>query len=322
MNPKSYGFGFMYMCMEDTVYYQLEAKMENIYVGYKDSEFQTINAALNSLDKSDSPVKIYVSEGIYEERVNLKRNNVSLIGSKEGKTVITASEYAFRDHEDGLKVGTFRTATFMADCDNFYAENIVFENSAGQGSKVGQALALYADGVGQKYVNCTMLGYQDTIFAAPLPPKEYQKNGFLGEKQFMPRRDSELEFVNCRIEGNIDYIFGSATAIFNECTIFTRKREDEGICFVTAASTPEGKESGFIFNNCRFLSDAPKGTVYLGRPWREFAKTEFNDCFMDESVNETGYDDWNKPHEGLVYIERRSYGPGASDKRAEFVSVE
>lgn len=279
-------------------------------------DFKTINDGINAVINIDGPAEIIVSSGTYEERINLKKSNLRLIGV--GQVKITASEYAYRDHEDGMKVGTFRTATFMADCDNFYAENITFENAAGQGSKVGQALALYADGMNQKYVNCTFLGYQDTIFTAPLPPKEMQKNGFLGEKQFAPRRNSELEFVNCRIEGNIDYIFGSAKAVFTGCTLFTRKREDEGVCFVTAASTPEGQDTGYVFRQCKFLSDAPEGSVYLGRPWREFAKTEIYDSYMDESIAPEGYDDWGKSHDNLYYAEGGNYGPGAEGIRADF----
>ena len=285
-------------------------------------DFKSIYEALISLGSDEEPVTVKVSAGIYHERVNLKRNNVTLLGDENGETVITASEYAFKDHEDGLKLGTFRTATFMADCDNFTARNITFENAAGQGAKVGQAIALYADGMNQRYENCRMLGFQDTVFTAPLPPKEYQKNGFIGEKQFAPRRDSDIVFERCRIEGNIDYIFGSAKALFKDCVLFTRKREDDGICFVTAPSTPEKNEVGYVFKNCRFESDGKKGSVFLARPWREFACLSIIDSYMDESVNEIGYDDWNKPHEGLRFSERGSFGPGASKARAPFVKVE
>lgn len=282
-------------------------------------DYRTFTEAFQNLPAGEEEIEIHVAPGIYEERLNLKRNHVTLLGEDARTTVITGHEYAFRDHEDGQKVGTFRTATFMADCDYFTAKNITFENSAGQGSQVGQALALYADGQHQVYENCRMLGYQDTIFTAPLPLKEKQKNGFLGEKQFAPRRPGSQRFLHCRIEGNVDYIFGGADAVFEDCTLFTRKRDEEGkTCFVTAASTPEGQEFGYVFKNCRFLSDAPKGTVYLGRPWREFAKTVIVTSEMDESIAEAGYQDWNKPHETITYAEWHNFGPGASDKRADY----
>ena len=281
-------------------------------------DFSSINEAIQALPGKDETVDIYVAAGIYSERVNLKRNYVNLIGPDEGEAVITASEYAYRDHEDGLKVGTFRTATFMADCDHFYARNITFENAAGQGKDVGQAIALYADGQHQIYENCKMLGYQDTVFTAPLPLKEKQPNGFLGEKQFAPRRPGQMLFKGCRIEGNIDYIFGGADARFENCVIFTRKRSDAGDSYVTAASTPEGQRLGYVFTDCKFETDAPAGTVYLGRPWREYAKTYFLHCEMDEGIAEEGFKDWGKPHECFKYAEWKNYGPGASDKRVSY----
>jgi len=294
----------------------------DIYVSKNgNGDYTTLGEAFLNLPDGCEPVTLYISAGIYEERLNLKRNNVSLIGDEKGETIITASEYAYRIHEDGEKVGTFRTATFMADCDNFYAKNIVFENAAGQGSLVGQAIALYADGQNQVYENCKMLGYQDTIFTAPLPLKEKQKNGFLGEKQFAPRRPGSMIFRDCRIEGNVDYIFGGAYAEFIDCVIFTRKREDEGICYVTAASTPEGQEKGYVFKNCHFLTDSPKGTVYLGRPWRDYAKTVILQSELDEGIAEEGWQDWGKPHGLFFYGEWKNYGPGAGHKRVDYAII-
>ncbi len=281
-------------------------------------DYTTISEAFENLPAGEEETEVFVMAGIYEERLNLKRNHVILRGEGNDKTIITSSEYAYNDHADGQKVGTFRTATFMADCDWFTAEDITFENAAGQGSIVGQAIALYADGQHQVYKNCRMLGYQDTIFTAPLPLKEKQKNGFLGEKQFAPRRSGSMQFLNCRIEGNIDYIFGGAEAEFINCVLFTRKRDDEGPCYVTAASTPEGQEKGYVFAECKFMSDAPKGTVFLGRPWREHAKTVILHSEMDESICEEGYNDWGKPHETIYYAEWKNYGPGACDNRADY----
>jgi pectinesterase len=289
-----------------------------------DGEFKTINDAIASMPEGDEPITLTVYPGESRERVNLKRKNVTLKGMGPGEVKIVYGEYALKIHEDGRKTGTFRTATFMADCDNFTAENITFVNDAGQGSKVGQAIALYADGRNQRYINCRMKGYQDTVFTAPLPPSAIQIDGFLGEKQFMERRSADMEFIDCRIEGNIDYIFGSAKAVFTGCTLFTRKRDTEGKCFVTAASTPEGQKTGYVFRNCHFLTDAPAGTVYLGRPWRDFAKTEIINSFMDEGIAPEGWDDWNKPSawKTICYSEKNCYGPGASKNRAPFVTVE
>lgn len=294
--------------------------MISLFVG-SDKEYKTINEAINAIPAGDEEAVINIAAGTYNERINLKRNNVTIIGDSISETVITASEYAYRIHEDGEKVGTFRTATFMADCDNLTVKNIIFVNDAGQGSKVGQAIALYADGQNQHYIDCTMLGYQDTVFIAPLPEKEMQKNGFLGEKQFAPRRDALVHFEHCRIEGNIDYIFGGGECYFDACSIFTRKRDTEGVCYITAASTPQKNKTGFVFDNCRFETDAPEGTVYLGRPWRNYAKTFIKNSYMDIGINEAGFHDWNKPdaHNTVEFVLSNNYGPGLPKNPAFFV---
>lgn len=281
-------------------------------------DFAGICEAFANLPQGEEAVTVIIKEGIYRERPNLKRGNVTLLG--EGNVRIVSGEYALRIHEDGRKVGTFRTATFMADCDGFTARNIIFENDAGQGSKVGQALALYGDGRGQLYENCTFLGYQDTIFLGPLPPSEIEINGFLGEKQFAPRRTCSMVFKDCRIEGNVDYIFGGADAVFENCVLFTRKKDKPGDAYVTAASTPEGQEKGFVFNGCRFEGDAEKGTVYLGRPWRDFARTEVYDSYLSEVINPAGWHDWNKTEarKTVFYTEHGNYGPGAGREGRAF----
>ncbi|MCR4960247.1 MAG: pectin methylesterase [Lachnospiraceae bacterium] len=284
-----------------------------------DGDYRTIGEAFEAAKACEGEVTILVFEGVYEERPVLDRSYVNLIGAGADRTIITSSEYAYRDHEDGRKVGTFRTATFMADCDHFMARGITFENRAGQGSKVGQAIALYADGQDQFYEECRMLGYQDTVFTAPLPLKEKQKDGFLGPKQFAQRRPGSMRFKNCRIEGNIDYIFGGADAYFEGCVLFTRKREDEGVCYVTAASTPEGQKRGYVFKDCRFLTDAPEKTVYLGRPWRDHAKTVILNCELDKGIAPEGWQDWDKPHGAFYYAEWKNYGPGSDGKRADYV---
>ena len=285
--------------------------------------FSSLKEALEWLPGGEEEkIIINIDEGEYRERINLKHSNIVLRGVF-GKTKITSDEYAYRILKNGEKVGTFRTQTFMADCDNILCENIIFENSAGQGKIKGQAIALYADGQRQIYRNCSFLGYQDTVFTAPLPLKEIKPGGFKGEKEFAPRRDSSILFENCRIEGNIDYIFGGGKCYFKDCVLFTRKREDEGKCFVTAASTPENNEYGYVFDNCRFLTDGPEGSVYLGRPWRNYAKTVILNSYMDEGIVKEGFDDWGKmeARKTLLYGEYKNFGPGSNDKRAEYAII-
>lgn len=267
---------------------------------------------------------IHIGPGIYREKLVISRPNVTLLGcgEKPEDVTIVYGEGAFEIMPEGDKRGTFRTAAVRIDAQDFTAKNITFQNDAGPGYRVGQALALYVDGDRAYFENCRMLGSQDTIFTAPLPEQEFQPGGFKGPGEFKPRTMTRQCYKNCYIEGDVDFIFGSAVCYFEGCTIFSRAREDlisvsapvptptHG--YITAASTPENAEYGYVFKDCRLESDCPKASVYLGRPWREFAKTVFLNCYLGEHIHPEGWNDWKKTHGHFYYGEYNSSGPGAN----------
>lgn len=232
----------------------------------------------------------------------------------------TGALYAKKEHEDGRLYGTFRTYTVLVDGDNVTFKNCVFENTAGRGEDVGQAIALYIDGDNVRLENCILRGHQDTLFLAPLPEKEMIPGGFLGPKQFTPRYHRKVYFKNCVIEGGVDFIFGGAQARFEDCEF---KSVEPG--YVFAPSTPEGVETGFVAVNCRFTAEenVPKHSCYIGRPWRNHAKIRLENCYLGSHIHPLGWDDWNKPqaHETVEFIEIDSYGEGAGTARPDYVKV-
>lgn len=233
--------------------------------------------------------------------------------------IYTGSVGAYEIHEDGRPNHTFRTQTVLADGDNVTFRNCVFENIAGSGSVAGQAIALYIDGNNINCENCTIKGYQDSLFLAPLPPKEYEKDGFLGPKQFEPRTRRVVHFRNCTIEGSVDFVFGGATAYFDQCTFINNEPG-----FVFAPCTPEDVEVGFVARNCRFEAreNVEKGSCYIARPWREFAKVRLENCYLGEHINKKGWDDWGKieAHKTIRFEEYGSYGPGTDNwSRPEYI---
>ena len=136
-------------------------------------QFSTITEALNTLEEDDiRPAVIYIKRGIYKERLTIRRPFLTFEGEDPQETVITYNLGARMEMEDGTKRGTFRTYSVFIDTHDFTARNLTFENSAGPGAVVGQALALYVDGDRILFDNCRMLASQDTIFTGPLPPKE------------------------------------------------------------------------------------------------------------------------------------------------------
>ena len=235
----------------------------------------------------------------------------------ENKT-FSASYYAKEEMPDGKKRGTFRTYTVLVDGDNIHFKNCVFENKAGCGKEKGQAIALYLDGDGITLEDCLLLGYQDTLFLAPLPDKEIIPGGFLGPKQFTERKRRAFHFKNCTIKGGVDFIFGGATAYFDNCEFVS---VEEG--YVFAPSTPSDVEIGFVATNCRFTADSNvgKGTCFIARPWRNHAYVRLEGCYLGEHINPLGFDDWGKTeaHETIRFYESDSYGPAANFERPYYV---
>ncbi|MGN0746318.1 MAG: pectinesterase family protein [Aristaeellaceae bacterium] len=282
-----------------------------------------LQSAIDSLPRDDAPVTLHLAPGAYREKITLSRPNTTLEGEDAASTVILWDDGANEMMPDGLKRGTFRSYTMLMDADHVTLRRLSIVNAAAPREKVGQAVALYADGDFFTCEDCVLSSFQDTLFTAPLPPKEIQKNGFLGPKQFTPRRPQRHTYRRCRISGDIDFIFGGAAAWFEDCDIVcVDGREDRtapGGGFATAASTPEGQKYGYVFRHCRFLGEGvADGSFYLGRPWRDWAKTVLLDCHIGPHIHPEGWHDWGKPHaqEVCFYAEHGCTGPGSLGQRA------
>ncbi|MGB3007771.1 MAG: pectinesterase family protein, partial [Chitinophagaceae bacterium] len=218
-----------------------------------------------------APITVYIKNGVYNEKIELPANNVDItfVGENVDSTIITYNDYSGKG-----KHTTFTSYTAKISGNRFRAENITFANSAGP---VGQALALYVDADKAVFKNCKFLGNQDTIFTGG----EY----------------SRQLFVNCYIEGTTDFIFGPATAVFQNCTIRCKKNS-----FITAASTPKGKQFGFVFKECKIIADTNVTQLHLGRPWRAYAKTVFLNCELPKVIAPEGWNNWSNPeNEKTVY---------------------
>jgi pectinesterase len=298
-----------------------------------DGDYRRLEDALRAIPEGNQEaVTIYLQEGIYREKLVIDKPYITLLGDGADKTIITYDDYALMLMPDGKKRGTFRTQTVLINTHDFTAKSITFENSAGSGRKVGQAIALYVDGDRNSFYDCRILGYQDTLFTGPLPPNPFLPDGFTGPLEYAPRINGRQYYHRCYICGNIDYIFGSATAYFESCELHTRIDYDRSPTtdssqrniygYITAASTAEGQEYGYVFNRCLLTGNCPTNSVYLGRPWRNYAKTVFLECELGEHIKVDGWHDWDKPEarDTCYYAEYRNYGPGAKPmERAPFV---
>ena len=277
-----------------------------IYVSKTDpaADYSTIGAALDALSheiqpgSEKTPATIRLDAGVYYEKLHIKIPDLTLEGSSARTTIIRYDDYAYELMADGKKRGTFFSYTLFVDAAHVTLKNLTVENASGPSVTCGQAIALYADGDRFCCINCRLIGKQDTLFVGPLPEKEYEPGGFRGPKEHAPRLITRQYYRDCYICGDVDFIFGCGSACFDHCTIHSLMRDGSSPVqgYVTAASTPKGEDCGFIFTDCLLTSDCPTHSVFLGRPWRDHAKTVFLNCTYGAHIHPQGFDDWGKKH--------------------------
>lgn len=298
--------------------------MEKITVSKKDnSYFSTINEALIYANQFDE-VEIFIEDGIYYEKLDIRHKNISLVGQSREKTIITYDDFALKLTKDGDTYGTFRTYTINTASDNINFENLTIKNTAGIGTEVGQAVALSLCAKNSQIINCTIMAYQDTIFMSPFPPSPIINGGFKGDNDRTPTLFHKNYFENCFVSGDIDFIFGGGVAYFNECEIYSNNLGRETNGYITAASTYEGFKYGFVFESCKFTSKAKEDTVYLARPWRIYGKTVFLRCDFGNHIKKVGYHNWDKQESEstVLYAEYKCTGDGSDlTNRVHFAKV-
>jgi pectinesterase len=294
--------------------------MLKITVGRENGDYATIQEAIDAVPYDESAV-IEIEAGVYREKLFCEKRDITFIGAGMKDTVIDFDDYANEIMPDGSKRGTFRTYTAFFGGKRVVVRDLTIKNSAGDGRVVGQAVAVYADADVCRFENVRMTGCQDTLFCAPLPVAERQRNGFMGPRMLTERRLTKQYYKSCEITGDVDFIFGGADAVFDDCTITCNDRmfgragaSGTGAGGGSAASVDKDQieiteriingyitaacglkdNLGFVFRNCR-IGGAPgceKGSVFLGRPWREEARTVFLDCTMDESIAPERFSGW------------------------------
>lgn len=252
-------------------------------------DFRTVQEAIQAVpDNYAERSVIYIKAGRYKEKLILpvSKKNVTFIGESPTRTILTYDDYASKKDSAGNNIGTSGSASFIIEGSGFEAFHLTFENASGP---VGQAVAVRIDADRIRFEDCRFLGFQDTLY-----PK------IAGCRQY---------FKNCYIEGTVDFIFGWSTAYFESCEIRCKTAG-----YVTAASTDSITPYGFVFHKCHIDGDAPTGSFYLGRPWRDYAQTVFISCWLGKVIRAEGWHNWDKPHaeKTAYYAEYRSRGPGAN----------
>jgi pectinesterase len=252
-------------------------------------DYKTIQEAFNAVEaNSDRNTVITVKRGIYKEKVFLDavKRNVHLMGEDKFNTIITYDDHTGKLAPNGDTINTRTSWTFLVRADNFLAYNITFQNNAG--FSAGQAVAVESDGDKASFLECRFIGNQDVLFLNNEKSRQY--------------------FFKCYIEGTTDFIFGSATAWFDSCEIYSKKNSH-----ITAASTPQSIEWGFVFNACTLKGDSSLQNVSLGRPWRPYAAVVYMNCYIGPHIKPEGWSNWNNTenYKTTRYAEYKNYGPSS-----------
>lgn len=229
---------------------------------------------------SKSRCIIKIRPGTYVEQIRVPADKpfMSFIGEDAKTTKLT---FSISNKEAGSTSAAY--ATYIGGHD-FYAENITFENSFGTGS---QAVAVLVEADRAVFNKCRFFGWQDTLYA---------KNG----RQY---------YVDSYIEGHVDYIFGQAAAVFENCHIHSKGDGYIAAPMRFAASEP----AGFLFIKSRLTSENTTKGIYLGRPWRDFGRTVFINTTMDADIRPEGWHHWEPHREKTAFLaEYGSTGKGAN----------
>jgi pectinesterase len=252
-------------------------------------QFTSVQAAVDSAPvKSKERTIILIKPGTYKERITVTKDKtfITFRGTDPNTTILTYDLNADagdpNSPEPNKPVGTTGSTSTFIKGNDFIAENITFENSAGEGKK-GVAFKSQADRL--IFRNCRFLGWQDTLY--PDKGRQY--------------------FYHCTIEGSTNFILGAAKAYFEDCVIRSR----EGGCITSQSRPNVDADSAFVFHKCRLVGDAP---TYLGRPWKADARVVFDRCWMDSYIRPEGWDNGGDPdnEKKAFFAEYKSEGPGAN----------
>jgi pectinesterase len=249
-----------------------KANSYNVVVATDGSgDVTTVQQAFNQVpDNNPSTFTIFVKKGIYKEKLRLTqlKSNVKLIGEDKELTILTYDDYGSKTGVGG----TDNSYSTLIEASGFRAENITFENTIDSRLAAyatgGQAVALMVKGDRTTIINCILRGFQDTFYTKGLG----------------------RTYVSCsQIEGTTDFIFGAGIAVFENCTIISKKNSHT----TAAANLSKGNMYNYVFLNCNLVASEGTTSTTLGRPWKAYARVVYINCNEGSHIKPEGWSDWS-----------------------------
>lgn len=254
---------------------------------------RTVQEAVDMVpDNNSERIKIYIYPGIYREKVFVPRTKgyVSMIGGRNGtaSAVITWNSKSSDRGFDGQELGTYASATVTVESDHFCATRLTFENSvmAVNGGDGMQGVALRVDSERAMFYRVWIKGEQDTLLD----------------------NTGTHYFYQCHIQGKIDFIFGNAKSLYQNCDLHSIAETYGAIA--AHHRNADSEDTGFSFVNCSITGT---GSVFLGRAWGDYSRIIYSLCYMDDIITPEGWTDWNHPSRKMtaVFGEYQCEGVGA-----------
>ncbi|KAL6335381.1 hypothetical protein AAG906_029624 [Vitis piasezkii] len=260
-------------------------------------DYKTVSAAVAAApEKSSKRYIIGIKAGVYKENVEVgkKKTNIMFLGDGRSNTIITGSKNVV----DGST--TFNSATVAVVGEKFLARDITFQNTAGPSKH--QAVALRVGSDLSAFYKCDMLAYQDTLYVH-------------SNRQF---------YINCLVAGTVDFIFGNAAAVFQDCDIHARRPNSGQKNMLTAQGrTDPNQNTGIVIQKCRIGATSDLQAVissfktYLGRPWKEYSRTVVMQTSITNVIDPAGWHEWSGSFalSTLYYGEYQNTGAGAGTSK-------
>jgi len=270
------------------------------------AQFSTVQDAVTAAP--DTGAEIRIQPGLYREVVHIDKPNIHLrgMGSDSGKVVIVYANGASNT------CGTACSATVFETGDNFVATNLTIANDWSKtGKPRTQALALSISGDRAVLRNVRLLGAQDTLLATSKGCRTGGSGADSGPPE--PCKIARQFYDHCYIEGEVDFIFGNAKAVFESCEIRSVVHPAGGFLTANGRSKPD-EDSGYVFNHCKLTAEEGVVNIFLGRPWRDYAKVIFMNTEMGAHIMPEGWSEWHKGEterlKTAYYAEYKNSGPG------------
>ena len=245
------------------------------------------------LDVAPSGTVIRLPAGAFRQKVVVRTPNITLIGAGRDRTFVVFDDSARSMDKVGRPLGTFRSFTMAVVAENVTLRGLTVRNDAGDPARKGQQVALSVCGDRLHVEDCGLVSTQDTLFLGPLPPDLRLRYRDLLQPELRRSGPLSARFVDCRIVGSVDFIFGGGEASFEACEIVS-VFDGRNAGYVAAPSHGEEQAAGFTFRRCRFTADpnVAEASVYLARPWRDHGLAAFEDCVYGPHIHPAGFDKW------------------------------